>query len=127
MSARQAFDLLMALLFAASLCLQFNDPDPVRWIALYGAGSAIAFASFRGRKLSNVAWVLIVVCVIWMSLLGDSMAEFVRRGDIRLLAATMKADDTVIEETREFFGLFIVALYALLVAWPGRSPQPVQS
>jgi transmembrane protein TMEM220 len=35
-------DLTMALLFAFAAALQFNDPDPIRWIAIYGAACVLS-------------------------------------------------------------------------------------
>jgi hypothetical protein len=41
----------MAALLAASAALQYNDPDPARWIAIYVAGAAISVA-LPARNLS---------------------------------------------------------------------------
>lgn len=35
---------LMAGLFALAVAVQYNDPDPGRWMALYGAAAAVACA-----------------------------------------------------------------------------------
>lgn len=38
-----------ALLFAASAFVQANDPDPLRWMALYGLAAAAAAVGAHGR------------------------------------------------------------------------------
>ena len=40
---------LMAVLFAVAVVVQFNDPDPLRWMAVYGAALAVStLAAARG-------------------------------------------------------------------------------
>ena len=33
---------LMAVLFAVAVVVQFNDPDPLRWVAVYGAALTVS-------------------------------------------------------------------------------------
>ena len=43
-------DLTMALLFAFAAALQFNDPDPIQWIAIYTAACALSLVMFFRRR-----------------------------------------------------------------------------
>lgn len=114
----RAAHLVFAVLFAISAGLQYNDPDPVGWALIYLTAAGLAIAAFRGDPRGRPAGlVLAAVCVVWMVTLAPGMAAFVARGDPRLLAATMKASDPVIEEAREFLGLGIVVAYGLLAAF----------
>lgn len=107
------FDAVMAFLFAASAALQWNDPDPWRWIVLYVAAAVAAGMSAARRPGLLLTATLAGACLAWMSFLWDGMMAFVRRGDWSLLAATMKAGEPMIEESREFLGLAIVLAWCL--------------
>jgi hypothetical protein len=47
----------MAALFALSVAVQYNDPDPLYWMAIYGIALALAVAAALGRAplLPNAA------------------------------------------------------------------------
>ena len=108
-----AVHLIFAALFAVSAALQYNDPDPVGWALLYFAACVLAVGRSRGTPLRPFGVALAALCAVWMATLAGGMREFVERGDITLLAASMQAGDPVIEEAREFLGLAIVFLYSL--------------
>lgn len=107
-------DAVMAFLFALSAALQWNDPDPWRWAVLYAAAALAAGSSAARRPLPLLTAALAGGCVTWMTFLWDGMVAFARRGDWGLLAATMKAGEPMIEESREFLGLAIVLAWCLL-------------
>ncbi len=56
---------IMALLFALSVTLQFNDIGPAPWIVIYGACAVAAGSAALGRPLRKFALVVLVVCVLW--------------------------------------------------------------
>ncbi len=39
----------MAALFALSVAVQYNDPDPLYWMAIYGLALALALSAALGR------------------------------------------------------------------------------
>src|SRR5690606_539791 len=43
------FHLACAGLFAVSALLQYNDPDPVAWVLMWGAAAVVAVLNFRGK------------------------------------------------------------------------------
>jgi hypothetical protein len=108
--------LVFALLFLASAALQYNDPDPLPWAALYLAAAAVAFVAWRARDVRWPALGLAAVSLAWMVTLLPSLRAFLARGDFGLLAATMKAGEPLIEESRECLGLAIVLVYCLSAA-----------
>jgi len=68
----RALNGLMAALFALAVAVQYNDPDPVRWMAIYGAACIVTLmVAIRGRAptAAPVAVGLIVWawCVYWAS------------------------------------------------------------
>lgn len=108
MIARVAFALCVPL-FALCVAVQFNDPDPVPWIAVYAcAGLACAFAAARVRVV-EFASVVAVIAAVWALSLAPSALSFLR-GDKEAMAFTMKTGDAEEEEARECGGLVLVVV-----------------
>jgi hypothetical protein len=110
---------VMALLFAVAVAVQYNDPDPVRWMALYGAAFVIALmAAVRGRgpivAAAGVGAVALVWGLYWAVTSGTPLTLYEHMFD----AWEMK--NTAIEEAREASGLFIVAVWMAIVAAQSR-------
>ena len=99
---------VFAALFAVSALLQYNDPDPLRWALLYTSAAVAAGCMARGRPQLLLMAAVTGACASWMTFLWDNFVAFVHRGDWSLLVATMKANEPLIEESREFLGLAIV-------------------
>jgi hypothetical protein len=117
-------NILMALLFLFALAVQYNDPDPVRWMAIYGAGAlACLWAAFRSpvpRWLTSVVGLAALVWIgFWLpKVLGQvSFGEMFREAGM----ATME-----IEEGREVIGLLLVAIWMVVLFFrPGRRARMV--
>ena len=121
------FRVVAVLLFGVFALVQWNDPDPLAWIAVYGfAATAAAVAAF-GQRLGQrplvgrvgrvgrvVLGALAIVCTAWMATLLPGLLDFLGRGDLSLLTQSMRAEAPEIEYAREFLGLALVVLYALV-------------
>lgn len=96
----------MVLLFFASAAVQYNDPDPLPWAALYLACAVVSAWSAAGRASWVPAAAVGLVAGVWALTIAP-----------RVLGAPgfptfefgegMKSE--VVEETRELFGLLIGA------------------
>jgi hypothetical protein len=53
------------VLFATSAVLQFNDPDPLPWVAVYGAAAGLAWCAARARPQPVLALLLCTVAGAW--------------------------------------------------------------
>ena len=84
------------LAFAAMAALQLNDPDPVRWIAIYAAAALVSIASALRRAPPALHLGLGAVAVAWAALLLPTIVR--------------EAALTGSEIEREFGGLLLVAL-----------------
>lgn len=103
---------VLFLLFAA---VQYNDPDPWAWMALYGfVGGILLFAAF-GKRHRWVALGGLLVCLIWLTFLLPEFVSWVRMG-MPSITETMKTEEPHIEYTREFLGLGI-CIAALFLNW----------
>jgi hypothetical protein len=110
---------VMALLFAVAVAVQYNDPDPLRWMALYGAAFVIALmAAVRGRgpvaAAAGVGAVALVWGLYWAISSGAALTLYEHMFD------SWEMKNTPIEEAREASGLFIVAIWMAIVAAQSR-------
>ncbi|HUQ04500.1 MAG TPA: transmembrane 220 family protein [Kofleriaceae bacterium] len=101
-----ALNILFAALFVVSAGLQYNDPDPWRWVALYG-GAAVATVAALHVRGGWIAAVLVgVVAAVWAATLWYSVSGHVEVTDFW---RKMSEKGGKVEEMREAGGLSIVA------------------
>jgi Transmembrane family 220, helix len=109
----RTLDLVMTLLFAFAAALQFNDPDPVRWIAIYGAASVLSLTVFFRRRVPPaVAIGVAAIALVWAASIafgGPAASEYSHMFD----AWEMKSPS--VEEAREASGLLIVAAWMTVI------------
>ena len=102
-------NLVLCAVFLLFATLQFNDPDPVRWISVYGfVALACGFAAL-GKSNKALNWVGIGVIAAWMATLFPEILNWIKLGSPNI-AVHMKAETPYIEFTREFFGLMLAGL-----------------
>jgi len=106
----------MLLMFALSAAVQYNDPDPIRWIAVYGAAAAFCGAALAGRGSRVGPLALMLIALAWAALWAPGVLGRARFADI---FAEMEVHDPLVEETREMLGLLIVATWMAVLAWRG--------
>lgn len=90
---------VMVALFAVSVVVQLNDPDPWRWIAIYGAASAACLLARPGRA----GWLAPAIVAIAPRTLPNLV--------IRDLVKPMQEKTPAIEESRELLGLVIISVW----------------
>ena len=120
---RRVIDLLLAAVLVGCAAVQYNDPDPLLWIALYGAGAlllVLAAAGWRRR------WAVLVVLAAYAAVgatLLPGFADWLLHHPGSDLIAPMAADRPHIEESREFVGLLIAAA-CVAPLWLRRGRRP---
>ena len=98
----------MAGLFLLSAAVQYNDPDPYAWMAVYTAAAAVCLVPVTSRYRAGVAWLLAsVACFAALRIAPEALA-LERVGD---LTASMAASRPEVEAAREVLGLAIVSLW----------------
>ena len=102
----------MLLMFLFSAAVQFNDPDPLTWIGIYGAAATVCALEI-GRRLP--VWVSVAIAVIAFVWAGSL---YYRAHDVPIssLFAAWEMQNLRIEEAREMYGLAIVAVWMIVIA-----------
>lgn len=112
---------MAALLFTAAV-LQYNDPDPVQWMAIYGVAALLSLVHERmtsGRIAAPA--IVLVAALAWAGAIVKAM-----HGEVaaRELFGSMDPNRPQIEQAREVIGLLIVAAWMALLtirSWTRRS------
>ena len=102
---RRLFTGFFALLFLFGAVVQYNDPDPLRWIAIYLAASvACAFAAI-GRLPWLFPAAVAATSLVWALTLAPHALASVRI--LEMFSAWEMANERI-EEGREMYGLLII-------------------
>ena len=105
---------VMAVLFCLAAGLQLNDPDPIRWLSIYGSACVLA-----GMAASDVRVPIGLICSVGLVALGWGIAvelDIDRFVEFRELFQSWQMKDAPVELAREAGGLFIVAAWAAALA-----------
>jgi hypothetical protein len=106
---------ILGVLFLVFAVVQYNDPDPWKWILLYAAVGAVLLFAVFGKRNQWVPVAGILVCVIWLGTLIPEFVKWIQMG-MPSITETMKTEEPHIEYTREFLGL-AVCMAALIFNW----------
>lgn len=118
-------NLSFILLFLASAFLQLNDEDPLLWIAVYLSGVAICTLSILQKEnflFFIIALLTYLVYAVILFFAPDGVWRWFSEHNAEDIAQSMKATKPWIENTREFFGLMILAAVTALnlIKWRKR-------
>ena len=111
------FNLLFAVIFIASAYLQLNDADPLLWVAIYLSGAILCTLSifYKGNdllfKIALFAYLFYAVILLFAP---NGVWTWFNEYDAENIAQSMKVTRPWIENTREFFGLLILAAVTAL-------------
>jgi transmembrane protein TMEM220 len=110
-----AIQWVMAAAFVFSVAVQYNDPDPLPWMGIYGAAAvASAWAALRPR---GYPWpfpaVVGAVALVWSFFLLPQVVGKVRLPE---LFASWEMKSPRVEVAREAGGLLIVAAWMAVTA-----------
>jgi hypothetical protein len=109
-------NLILAVLFALFAAVQYNDPDPLHWMALYlFVAGVCGFAAF-GKSNKYVLWAGIAVCAVWLAFTLHDFIDWVKMGEPSIVSE-MKATEPHIELTREFLGVAVCLIALIWQVW----------
>lgn len=107
------FNALLGALFIFAAALQYNDPDPVRWMAIYVAAALPCGLALAGRSNRVLPAIVGLVSLTWA-------VTYLFRGvptvsPLHMFDEWEMKNQTVVE-TREMFGLVIVTGWMIVLA-----------
>ena len=113
--------ILMAGLFFFAAALQYNDPDPIRWAAIYLSAVVACVLYFVGRLPWYVPAVIGLIALVWAGVIAPNVWG---RVTFSQMFETWIMTNPLAEEAREMCGLLIVAFWmAVLVMVPVKDRQ----
>ncbi len=103
---------IMALMFLFGLVVQYNDPDPLPWVAIYGAAALASLAAARGHVARWLPGLVALISIVWSAALLPGVAGAVRFTE---MFEEFEMKSVQIEQAREGFGLLIIALWMVVL------------
>ncbi len=110
---KNVINIILTVLFVLFALVQFNDPDPLLWVLIYGSIALVSGLAVKGIYNQKVLLIMMVACIAGSIYYFPGLMELVSDHQVSDLTRSMKADQPFIEESRESLGL-IVGFLALL-------------
>lgn len=107
----------LGVLFLFGAAVQYNDPDPLRWMLLYLAAAVACLLAAANRSVWQLAAVTGLVALAWAATLAPGVLGDVRIGE---LVGAWEMKNERVERGREMGGLLIVFAWMAVLAWTGR-------
>lgn len=114
---------LMIAAFLFSVAVQYNDPDPIRWMLVYGLAALACVLQLRGRLSWYFPAGLAAVAFGWAASIAPRV---IGKTTFGALFQSFEMINSVVEEAREMGGLLIVAAWMgvlVLVTRHGRTAE----
>jgi len=106
----------MLALFLLSVAVQYNDPDPVRWMAIYGAAAIVCVFEIRRRTPLWLPAGVAAIALLWGAI---GMGYASHSDALGQMFAHWEMKNIHIEEERELYGLTIVTVWMVAVGIAG--------
>ena len=108
----RAADVLLLLVFAFGVAVQFNDPDPLAWAAIYGLAALACVLSLLGRLRAWFPAVIAAVAVVWAIYIAPRVLG---RVPFLEMFGALEMKDLGVEESREMYGLLLIAAWMIVL------------
>ena len=105
-------DVLFFLMFAFSVVVQVNDPDPLPWMLMYGAAALACLLSLTGKLRWQFAVVTGIIALAWAASIAPRVIGQVPFMD---MFAEFEMKDIGVEESREMYGLILIGGWMALL------------
>jgi hypothetical protein len=106
-------DALFFLMFAFSVVVQVNDPDPIPWMVMYGAAAVACLLSLGKRLPWQFAVGTGIIALAWAASIAPRVIGQVPFLD---MFAEFEMKDIGVEESREMYGLLLIGGWMSVVA-----------
>ncbi|MFN0214853.1 MAG: transmembrane 220 family protein [Saprospiraceae bacterium] len=109
----------ISVVFLLFALVQYNDPDPLLWMLLYGGIAAHFAMAALGRTFRPAIWLWLGGALAWTISLSPDFIQWLRMG-MPSIVETMKAEAPWVELAREFLGLLIASIACGWLLWRTR-------
>jgi transmembrane protein TMEM220 len=116
---------VMTAAFMFSVAVQYNDPDPIRWMLIYGLAALACILKLRHRLPRYFPAAVGATAFGWAASIAPRVIGKTTFGD---MFQSFHMINSVVEEAREMGGLLIVAAWmaVLLAASKPKRREPAQ-
>ncbi len=107
----KVFNLVFIVVFILFAAVQYNDPDPYLWMPIYMYPAVLCYLALKNKFPKNaylVGFVFFTAYAIYKMFDQNGVIDWIKYHQATSIAATMKAEQPWVEESREFFGLVII-------------------
>jgi len=108
---------VMAACFLFSVIVQFNDPDPLLWMLIYGLAGAACVLAIGNRGSWIFPAAVGLAAMAWAIRLASNVIGKVTFGE---LFEAFEMKDERVEVAREFGGLLIIAFWMAVLVFDAR-------
>ncbi len=113
--------IFFAVLFLLFVVVQFNDPDPLLWILVYGSMVGISVASIYHKYPTGLMIIMAAGFLVMTIIYFDGFLTWFHSDDRSLLFDDLaKMMFPYIEEAREFLGLLICLAVLIFYFYLGK-------
>ena len=116
-------NIVMASLFLFSVILQYNDPDPIQWMLIYGLAMIVCILYLTGKLKWYFSAAVGVAALVWAAFILPDV--WGKPTDWPHVFGMMHMITERVEETREIGGLLIVAIWMLVLTLAVRARRAV--
>ena len=101
---------ILAMLWLVFVVVQFNDPDPIIWMLMYGLVVVVCAMAAMNKYSKPLILIGIAASLIWAATLFPAVVDYFLNHRSNEILEHMSPDKIFIEEARECFGLILAAL-----------------
>ena len=126
----KTFNALFGVLFVLCAALQWNDPDLYLWIPLYQLAAlscVLAYVQVNAIRFNQVFIGVYLACAAYLFVAQDGVWSWMFEHQFDSLTQSMMASAPWIENTREFGGLFIMAVVCAINLWVQRQTSKLET
>ena len=103
-------NLFLAFCWTSWVVVQYNDPDPIQWMTMYGLVVVVCAMAAYKKYYKPLILLGIVVSIIWAATLVPAVIDYFTNHKNNEVFENMSPSKLFIEEARECFGLILSAL-----------------
>ena len=113
-------NVIMTVAFLFSVAVQYNDPDPVRWMAIYGAAAAACILSLTGNLSWKFSAAVGLAALLWAAVWAPGVFS---RPFPTTMVDEFHMTGVADEEARELGGLLIILIWMTVLTLVSRKKK----